>query len=96
MGNISIAGDKGKQLKVISGKEVYKIIDVYEVYLSDFFHQDSVNDKSLKDQFLIGAELIWFWFVSKTWLSFREVPSLFINLLFSAFFGWAWYYEILT
>ncbi len=95
-GEIKIAGHTGKKFSIYNEQELYKTIDIYEAYYMDIFASNKLSQKDEKTKFIRGGEVLIYWFISPIWLSIKESPSLFINLIVSAILFAGWYYGILA
>lgn len=95
-GEVTIPGYSGERLALYSMDNSLKsYIDIYEGFWLDIISEEKLSDKDLKTKLLGGADLLLYWFFSKVWQVFFEVPSLIVGLMSTLLSLVLWYYGIL-
>ncbi|HEY9874942.1 MAG TPA: hypothetical protein V6D12_16005 [Candidatus Obscuribacterales bacterium] len=94
LGEAKISGHTGKKFAVYNNNKLIKTIDIYEVLWLDLFSR--LSTENLRNRVIRGIYLFFYWFVAKTWMSFKECPSLFFGLGLSLGLWILWYYGILA
>ncbi|MBE9198696.1 MULTISPECIES: hypothetical protein [unclassified Nodularia (in: cyanobacteria)] len=94
-GEEKIAGYIGKTIKLVTNKDNFKKIDVYDAYWNDLVN-NQLSNRNLKDRLLRGIDMLFYWFFTKKLTILTSCPPLLIGLGISLLLGIFWFYGIIA